>query len=128
MNDLERLKAALGEPIKREIGGQEFEFIALPIDYIPDLFELLTQIQGNLENIAKRENSQLLVKLIIAMLKESNSFQNADEKDIQRFGMKYFKQLQEIFIELHIPIPDSDKKEVLQPIRNRFENESNKSS
>ena len=102
MNSIEQLKVALGEPLKRKIGEQEFEFYPLSIIYLQDLFELAGKIQGKKEEILKKENAQILFNLLLKMCE--NSFPKDTPKDVlDRFVTKFFMELSEILIELHNP-------------------------
>ena len=72
MNTLEQLKTALGEPLKRKIGGQEFEFYPLDVTSLPDFFELYLKLGNEPEKeMFKRENAELFTKMIMKLLKNS---------------------------------------------------------
>ena len=116
MNELEKVKVAIGNPLIRKLGDQEFEFYPLGVDSIPDLFELIGKTGSNPQKVIERENSTLLVKLIDDLLKES--FPDLDDKMRKRLGMKYFTELQDILTELHLPTGKS--KEELQKRKEQF--------
>lgn len=107
MNTIEQIKTALGEPLKRKLGEQEFEFYPLDVSAMPDFFDLASKTQGKDEiELLKRENAEILVSLILKMLK--NSFpKDTPEELLGQFAMKHFTELQEILVELHSP--DVDK-------------------
>ncbi len=118
MNEINQLKNALGEPFKKVIGGQELEFYPLEVTYLPEFFELYGKLEGKTDDKAlaevmtKRENSKIMVDLVVAMVK--NSFpENSDEVIIKRFCMKYFLELQEVLVLLHNP-QNVDKRKMTQ--------------
>ncbi len=118
MNEKEKLKIALGEPLKKTIGGQEIELYPLEVTYLPDFFSLYGKLGGKSDEdaitnfMADKENSKIMVDLIVAMIK--NSFpKDTDEVLIKRFCMKYFVELQEILLELHQP-GGTDKRKIKQ--------------
>ena len=107
MNSIDQLRVALGEPLKRKLGEQEFEFYPLDVTSMPDFFDLSARISGkDKTEIMKRENAEILINLILKMLKQSFP-KDTPEELLGQFAMKYFIQLQEILIELHSP--DIDK-------------------
>ena len=108
MNTLEQLKVALGEPLKKTLGGQEFEFYPLDITSMPDFFELSSRTTG--------KDESAVVKLMMAMLKKSFP-KDTSEELLGEFAMKYFIELQEILVELNSP--DVDKLSPKQ--KNRIE-------
>ena len=126
LNTQEKLKIALGEPYRKKIGGQEFEFYPLEVTSLPDFFELYSKLGGtnNEEEIAKlignKENSTIIVNLIVKMLKDSFG-EETDIKLINKFAMKYFAELQEVLMELHQPSEGVDirKKDRLKEMRER---------
>ena len=106
MNNTEKIKLALGEPLKKTIGGQELEFYPLDVTSMPDFFDLSAKISGKDETeILKKENAELLVNLIMKMLKQS--MKDVSEELLGQFAMKHFMELQQILVELHSP--DIDK-------------------
>ena len=127
LNTQEKLKVALGEPYRKKIGGQEFEFYPLEVTSLQDFFELyskfgketdtkkITEIMGN------KENSQIIVNLIIKMLKDSFP-KETDEVLIKRFAMKYFLECQEVLMELHKPSESVDERKLdrLQELKQRI--------
>ena len=123
MNTKEQIKLALGEPLKKTIGGQEFEFYPLDVTSLPDFFELYGKIGDNPEKeMMKRENAELFTKMIMKLLK--NSFPaDVPEEDLGRFAMKYFIDLQQILVELHTPnvsTLDETQKTRLEQARERL--------
>lgn len=103
MNSIEQLKVALGEPLKRNLGGQDFEFYPLDVTSLPDFFELSARMSGKEETeFLKKENAEILVNLILKMLR--NSFpKDTPEELLGQFAMKHFVDLQQILVELHSP-------------------------
>ena len=97
MNSIESLKVALGEPLKRKIGGQEFEFHSLDVTFMPELIEYSLKTD---EELLEKENVSIMVNLIKNMLKASFP-ENTPEDLIGRFAMKYYRELQIIFAEVH---------------------------
>ena len=126
LNTKEKLKVALGEPLRKKIGGQEFEFYPLDVTYLPDFFELYGKLEGKTDEVSvgkifgDRANSKIIVDLIVAMVKESMP-KDTDEKLINQFCMKYFVELQEILVDLHKPSDSVDqiKLDRLKEIRER---------
>lgn len=123
MNTLEQLKTALGEPLKRKIGGQEFEFYPLDVTSLPDFFELYLKLGNEPEKeMFKRENAELFTKMIMKLLK--NSFpKDTPEEDLGRFAMKYLFDLQDILVELHTPnvdILDEKKRSRIEELKARI--------
>ena len=126
LNTQEKLKVALGEPYRRKIGGQEFEFYPLEVTSLPDFFELYGKLGGVTDEkqiaeiMGKKENSRIIVDLIIKMLKDSFP-KETDEVLIKRFAMKYFLECQEVLMELHKPSKSTDYRKLdrLQEIRKR---------
>ena len=60
--------------------------------------------------MAQKENSQIIVNLILSMLKDSFP-EDTDDKLIKQFAMKYFIDLQEVLTDLHKPA-DVDKRKL----------------
>jgi len=126
LNTQEKLKVALGEPYRKEIGGQEFEFYPLEVTSLPDFFELYSKLGGETDEkkiaelMANRENTKIIVDLIVKMLVDSFP-EGTDDVLIKRFAMKYFAECQEVLMELHKPSESVDKKKLdrLQDIRKR---------
>ena len=114
LSNLERVKAALGKPVVRKIAEQDFEFYPLTVDSLPDLFELFGRVGSNPEKITERQNSSILVKLIMDMLKQS--MPDVDESFLKRFAMQHFKELQNILVELNTPSGEDkvDSKEKME--------------
>lgn len=106
-NKLEDIRKCLGKPITRkfkdEDGGEmEFEFYPLGIDSLPDFMELQQKLAGDPNNVLKRENSELMIKLITNMLKKS--FPENTPKDVMdAFAMRHLATLQEVLIETNVP-------------------------
>lgn len=113
-NKLEDVKKLLGKPVTRKFkddsGGEiELEFYPLGIDSLPDFMELQQKLAGDPENVLKRENSELMIKLIRDMLTES--FGEDFPKDIiDKFAMRHLPALQEILVEVNIPKGMTDEK------------------
>ena len=106
-NSLEDIKRFLGKPIKKKLkddAGEEmeFEFYPLGIDSLPDFMELQQKLAGDPENVLKRENSELMVKLIKDMLKKSFP-EDTPAELINQFAMRHLTILQEVLIEVNVP-------------------------
>ena len=126
LNTTEKLKIALGDPLRKTIGGQEFEFYPLDVTVLPDFFELYGKLEGHTDEksimkvMGNKENSSIIVNLIVKMLKDSFG-EETDIKLINKFAMKYFAELQEVLMELHQPSEGVDirKKDRLKEMRER---------
>ena len=126
LNTTEKLKIALGDPLRKTIGGQEFEFYPLDVTVLPDFFELYSKLEGHTDEksimkvMGNKENSSIIVNLIVKMLKDSFG-EETDIKLINKFAMKYFAELQEVLMELHQPSEGVDirKKDRLKEMRER---------
>ena len=116
MNNIEKMKAALGEPIKRDVGGMEIEFWPLPVKYLPDFYEIAKKSEkGDLEKV----DMEIMTNLIKAFVSESNP--DFKEPDLSRFCMKFFPELQLILSEIHNPEEGSDSRrtKTLNELRER---------
>ena len=110
MNSIEQLKVALGEPLKRNLGGQEFEFYPLPITDLVDLQVVFQNLIKNNDTLTK-EDLITLTELMIKMVKNVFPKETPDDL-INQFVIKYYYQLQEILTELHSPnIDQLDEKQ-----------------
>ena len=117
MNSVEQMKAALGEPLKRTLGGTEMEFLPLPVTDLPEFYEIAQEMKGGADSISKVAMEKI-VKLIVKMVKQTT---DAPDDIIAKFCMKHFYELQEILTELHMPdATDVKKNERLNSIRERF--------
>lgn len=103
MNTIEQIKTAIGEPLKRNIGGQEFEFYCLDVIELVNFYDISQRAS---EEKLTKEDMISLTNLIINMVKKAFP-KDTSEDLINQFVIKYFFQLQEILIELHSP--DVDK-------------------
>ena len=129
LNATEKLKIALGDPLRKKIGGQEFEFYPLAVTHLPEFFELYGKFEGKTDEssigkiMSNKDNSQIIVDLIVSMLKDSFP-EDTDIKLINRFAMKYFAELQEILMELHQPSESMDKRKLdrIKEMKQRVQN------
>ncbi len=124
MNDTEKLKIALGGPLRKVIGNQEFEFYPLEVTYLPDFFALYGGAEGKSEeeaikSMAKPENMKVMVNLIVNMVKDSFP-KDTDETLIKRFCMKYFVELGNVLTELNKPAEGNQRKvKTIKKLRER---------
>lgn len=126
LNAQEKLKVALGDPLRKKIGGQEFEFYPLAVTHLPEFFELYGKLEGKTDEssiskvMANKENSTIIVNLIRSMLKDSFP-EGTDERLLNQFAMKYFGELQEVLVDLHQPSKSIDKRKLdrLQDLKQR---------
>ena len=104
MNDIEKIKIALGEPLKKVIGGQEFEFYPLSVDSLPELTDIQSRTEKNPESILEKDNMTRLVELMLKFLRDNiPNFKDEDELTLKRFLMKHFVEIQMVFKELNQP-------------------------
>ena len=114
MNTLEQLRTAIGEPLKRKLGEQEFEFYPLDVTELVNFYDISERVSK--ESMTKQDMIDL-ADMIIKMVKKAfpnkapeNGLPMAQERyddSINQLVIKYFFQLQEILNELHSP--DVDK-------------------
>ena len=124
MNTLEQLKTAIGEPLKRKLGEQEFEFYPLEVTELVNFYDISER--ASKESMTKQDMIDL-ADMIIKMVKKAfpnkapeNGLPMTQERyddSINHLVIKYFFQLQEILVELHSP--DVDKLSEKQ--KNRIE-------
>ena len=117
MNQAEQTKSALGEPLKRKLGDVEFDFYPMDVTALVDLFDIFERISSDKE-LKKPENIILLINLIKRFLKEN--MPELDDKTIGRVCMKYFKELQDILIEIHMPILLGENKKDPEEMKEAF--------
>ena len=122
MNSSEKLRLALGDSIKRTIGGQEFEFEPLDVTYLGDIWAVAKKVQSNPDNLSK-EDVKSMLDVLVAFVK--NTFpEGTDETLIRKFCGKYFVELQNVMLEIHSSttvVDDSNQKNI-NTLRQRFQN------
>ena len=101
MNSIESIKIAIGEPLKKKLGGQEFEFYPLEVTELVTFHEVVRHIGGDIEKATKQDLISL-TELVIKLVKKAFP-QDTSEELVNQFVIKYFYQLQEILLEIHTP-------------------------
>lgn len=107
MNNEQQLEVALGKPLRNTLGGQEFDFYPLGIEWFPKVLKMISKFDKVAENdmfevMGNEDNSSLMVELVREMVAQSFS-EGTDKRKINQFCTKFFMELFEIFIELNSP-------------------------
>lgn len=131
MNSIEQMKLALGEPLKRSLGGLDFEFYPLEITSMPDYIELSFKLASAKDDkeyeeiLFQKENMEKLIDLIIKFSKQ-NFPKDVPEDILHKFITKYFSDLQAIFMELHsqnVDKLDANQKKRLEQLKSKFQHD-----
>lgn len=100
MNSIEQLKVAIGEPLKRKLGEQEFEFYPLEVPELINLQEGFNLLKA--DGTHTKESLTIFTELVLKMVKKAFPKEATDDM-INQFVIKYFFPLHEISMELHSP-------------------------